>query len=77
MSIIKKKFIVTIFVDEKTIAEKNTNYSINYDSVEEYMYRQMDRLYTYENINSLEQGIKEWAEWIEYKEYKERKMEDK
>ena len=72
MSIIKKKFIVTIFVDEK-----NTNYSINYDSVEEYMYRQMDRLYTYENINSLEQGIKEWAEWIEYKEYKESKMEDK
>jgi|TARA_R100001594_G_C4027897_1_gene260650 hypothetical protein len=68
MSIIKKKFIVTIFVDEKTIAEKNTNYSINYDSVEEYMYSQMDRLYGYENIKNREQGINEWAEWIEYKE---------
>jgi len=71
MSIIKKKFIVTIFVDEKTITEKNTNYSINYDSVEEYINSRMNILYTYENINSLEQGIKEWAEWIEYKEYKE------
>ena len=71
MSIIKKKFIVTIFVDEKTIAEKNTNYSINYNSVEEYIDSRMNILYTYENINSLEQGIKEWAEWIEYKESEE------
>jgi len=65
----KKQFIVTMIVDEKTIAEKNTNYSINYDSVEEYIDRQMSYFANrYENINSLEQGLEEWAEWTEYKE---------
>ena len=69
---VKKQFLVTMLVDDKTIAKKNTNYSINYDSVEEYIYREMDCLANkYENVNSFEQGIKEWGEWIEYKEITE------
>ena len=65
----KKQFIVTMIVDEKTIAEKNTNYSINYDSVEEYIYNEMNCLANkYDDINSAEEGIDIWGEWIEYEE---------
>ena len=62
---IKKQFIVTMIVDEKTIAQKNTNFSINYNSVDEYIYREMECLENkYEGELSVEEGLKMWGESI-------------
>ena len=66
---IKKQFIVTMIVDEKTIARKNTSFSGNNDSVDEYIYKEMKRLENkYEGELSVEEGLKMWGESIKVKE---------
>ena len=66
---IKKQFIVTMIVDENTIAQKNTNFSINYNSVDEYIYREMECLENkYEGELSVEEGLKMWGESIKVEE---------
>ena len=69
---IKKQFIVTMIVDENhNIARERIECSFC-NSAEEYIDREMNCLANkYENINSAEEGIKEWGEWIEYKEITE------
>ena len=66
---IKKQFIVTMIVDEKTIGRKNTSFAGNNDSVDEYIYKEMKRLENkYEGELSVEEGLKMWGESIKVKE---------
>ena len=66
---VKKQFIVTMIVDENHNVVRERIECRFCDSVEQYIYKEMDCLANkYANVNSLEQGIEEWGEWIEYKE---------
>jgi len=71
---IKKQFIVTMIVDENhKVVRERIACSLSIPrwekTAEAYIDKEMYCLANkYENVNSVEQGLKDWGEWIEYKE---------
>ena len=62
----QKRFIVTIEIDEKNIAHKYPNYSINFRSSEEFIDLLMN------DIVILGDDLEQWGYSMQYKEIKER-----
>jgi len=58
---IKKRFIVEIAVNEKTVAQKYPNYDCNYDSPEELIDRVMDNFKFEAETDMSKDGMRVWG----------------
>ena len=65
-----KKFIVTIEVDEKNIADKYPNYSINFRSPKEFIDHLMNSFTIEGGIDTSVEGLERWGYSKKYKKKK-------
>lgn len=70
--ITKKKFILTIEVDNKNILKKYPNYKFNYSSPDEFIKSIANDIQFIAGMDMSKKGMKNWGYSIKIKELKEK-----